>query len=318
MDHLHVPVLLEEVRHGLQPAPEKVMVDGTLGLGGHASMLLEGSAGVKKLLGIERDPKNLEDAKRNLAKFKNRVILVHGNYRDLGAHLRTARLEKVDGILLDLGFSSVHVDDASRGFSFQTDGPLDMRYDQTEKTSAANIVNEWSEGELADLFRRYGEEPKAKQIAKAIVTARQKKRVERTTELVSCIETVVKRTGRLHPATRVFQALRMVVNDELGALSAFLPQAVTALNDGGRIAIITFHSLEDRIVKQYFKTSPELFAITKRPVVASREEIQKNPRARSAKLRVAERKDKKQTYDHANGRARIHEPDNPPNLAHNL
>ena len=241
MDHPHVPVLLEEVRHGLLPAPGKVFVDGTLGFGGHASVLLENSAPSGKLFGIEWDPANLSEAKKRLARFGSRAMLVHGNYRNLAELLAANGLEKVDGILLDLGFSSVHVDDPERGFSFQADGPLDMRYDRTEGESAADIVNGWSEADLAELFREYGEEPRARQIAKAIVAVRRKERFARTLELARCVESVSKRTSRLHPATKVFQALRMAANDELGALKEFLPQAEGALKDGGRLAIISFH-----------------------------------------------------------------------------
>lgn len=287
MDHLHAPVLLEEVQHWMRLKPGGVYVDGTLGHGGHARMMLEGSEPNGVVIGIERDLRNLETAREQLQPFGSRAKFVHGNYRDL---LNMLNGQMVDGILLDLGFSSAHVDDPERGFSFQADGPLDMRYDTSDGVTAADIVNGWPVAELANLFLMYGEEVHADRIARALVEHRRHGRFATTTDLAQCIERVVPRHGRLHPATRVFQALRIAVNDELGALQDVLPQTETALKPGGRLLIITFHSLEDRIVKRFMKSSQTLTSLTKKPVVATLSERTNNPRARSAKLRVAEKR----------------------------
>lgn len=286
MDHLHAPVLLEEVQHWMQLESGGVYVDGTLGHGGHARILLEGSEPDGVVIGIERDLRNLETARERLKAFGARAQLVHGNYRDL---LKILDGRQIDGILLDLGFSSAHVDDPARGFSFQADGPLDMRYDTSSGVTAADIVNGWPEAELANLFLMYGEEMAADRIARAIVEHRRRERFVTTTDLAEVVQSVVPRRGRLHPATRVFQALRIAVNDELGALQAVLPQTEQALKPGGRLLIITFHSLEDRIVKRYFQSSNVLTAQTKKPIEATLSERTQNPRARSAKLRVAKR-----------------------------
>ena len=287
MDHLHAPVLLEEVQHWMRLKPGGVYVDGTLGHGGHARMMLEGSEPNGVVIGIERDLRNLETAREQLQPFGSRAKFVHGNYRDL---LNMLNGQMVDGILLYLGFSSAHVDDPERGFSFQADGPLDMRYDTSDGVTAADIVNGWPVAELANLFLMYGEEVHADRIARALVEHRRHGRFATTTDLAQCIERVVPRHGRLHPATRVFQALRIAVNDELGALQDVLPQTETALKPGGRLLIITFHSLEDRIVKRFMKSSQTLTSLTKKPVVATLSERTNNPRARSAKLRVAEKR----------------------------
>ncbi|MBI2476938.1 16S rRNA (cytosine(1402)-N(4))-methyltransferase RsmH [Candidatus Uhrbacteria bacterium] len=289
MDRLHAPVLLEEVRHSMQPVSGGVYVDATLGVGGHARMVLEASGPDGIVVGIERDKRNLETAQERLAEFGKRVRFVHGNYRDLGQHLERLGLLTVQGILLDLGFSSVHVDDAARGFSFQREGPLDMRYDVRDGVTAADIVNTWDEHALIQLFAREGEERYARKIARAIVEARRAGRIETTTKLADMISRAVPRKGHLHPATRVFQALRIAVNDELGALEAVLPQAQKALAFGGRLLVISFHSLEDRIVKRFLRSSDHLRVLTKKPIVASADEQKQNPRSRSAKLRVAEK-----------------------------
>ncbi len=289
MDRLHAPVLLEEVRHWLQPISKGVYVDGTLGNGGHARMILEMSGPDGVLVGIERDGRNLTIAREQLKSFQDRVRFVQGDYRDLSRILEGEGIEKVDGILLDIGFSSLHVDDPSRGFSFQQKGPLDMRYDSDQGITAAQIVNSWPESELADLFFYQGEERSARTIAKAIVQTRRKYRFQTTTDLADLISEKLGRRGRIHPATRVFQALRIAVNDELGALEAVLPQIEQVLKPGGRMLIISFHSLEDRIVKRFIKSSELLTSLTKKPVVPSDEEQSQNKRARSAKLRIAER-----------------------------
>lgn len=285
----HKPVLLEEVSNYLKPEPKSLLIDGTVGLGGHAATLLPRVLPGGRLLGIDRDAANLERARERLSGFGDAVVLVHDSYAKVRVHARAHGFQSVDGILLDLGFSSVHVDQPDRGFSFQYDGPLDMRYDQFQSLTASEIVNMWSQDELARIFRTYGEELQARSIAQAIVASRGKIPFNRTTQLAELIASTTRRHGKMHPATKVFQALRIAVNDELGELERALPECVKLLKPGGRLAIISFHSLEDRIIKQFFKRTPTLKVVTKRPVTASREEIAQNPRSRSAKLRVAEK-----------------------------
>lgn len=282
---MHVPVLKEEVLQSLNLAPGKVALDATVGLGGHAKLMLEAIAPSGKLIAFDRDARNLELANEALQGFGDRVQLIHDSFGNIDKY----DLPAVDGILFDVGFSSLHVDDASRGFSFQKDGPLDMRYDTTQEVSAETIVNGWSQAQLADLFRVYGEEPKSNQIAKAITHSRRKNRITTTFELVSVIEEVSKRRGKIHPATKVFQALRMEVNDELGEIDRGLESAVNVLKESGRLAVITFHSLEDRLVKQFIKNHKELTRITKKPIRPDWEEQKSNSRSRSAKLRVAQK-----------------------------
>lgn len=287
----HIPVLLNEVITHLQPEPNKSFIDGTVGQGGHAEAILSVLPGgrQKRLLAIDRDKRNLEVAKARLTRFGEAVVFVHDSFANMKPHATAHGFDQVDGILLDLGFSSAHVDDPQRGFSFQSDGPLDMRYDTSQSLTAATIVNEWDESELARIFRQYGEEKMASKIARAIVEERRKRPFERTIELSECVEGVVKRRGKIHPATQVFQALRIAVNDELGALSRALPDAVELLKSGGRLVIISFHSLEDRMVKAFMKERSDLQVITKHVITPSEEEVKANPRSRSAKLRVAEK-----------------------------
>lgn len=281
----HIPVLMNEVLDSLNLTPGAAVLDGTVGLGGHASQILKVIGPKGQLVGIDRDARNLELAEQNLTSYKDQVTLIHDSFGDLAKH----DLGPFDGILFDLGFSSVHVDDASRGFSFQADGPLDMRYDTTQEVSAETIVNGWQQNELADLFRVYGEEPRANQIAKAITHERRKDRIVSTKQLADLIESVAPRRGKIHPATKVFQALRMQVNDELGEIDRGLEAAVSLLKPEGRLCVITFHSLEDRLVKQFINNNQELTRVSKKPIRPSWEEQQSNPRSRSAKLRVAEK-----------------------------
>lgn len=283
----HVPVLLEEVSNYLQPEPNKFFIDGTVGLGGHAYALMSRALPGSRLLGIDRDASNLEIARERLARFGDSVVLVRDSFANVKTHASVHGFTSVGAILLDLGFSSVHVDDPSRGFSFASNGPLDMRYDRTQALTAEMIVNGWSVDELARIFRQYGEEAQALRIAAAITREREDHRITSTSELSKIVEGVIKRHGKIHPATRMFQALRIAVNDELGELERALPNLVELLAPGGRIAIITFHSLEDRLVKRFFKSRPDLQILTKRVVTPSQEEVRKNRRARSAKLRVA-------------------------------
>jgi len=301
----HVPVLLKEVIEGLNVKPGGLYIDATVGGGGHSEAILESSAPDGRLLGLDADPDALTRARKRLARFGERCVLVHANFSDLAEVARREGFFPVDGILFDLGVSSFQVDDPRRGFSFQADGPLDMRFDPRRRLTAAHLVNTLKEDELAELISHYGEEPKARRIARAIVEARP---LRSTLELAAIVERAVGRRGRIHPATRTFQALRIAVNDELGALQKALPQAVELLASGGRLAVIAFHSLEDRIVKEFFRReardclcSPEvpvctchhratLRIITKKPIRPSPGEVQVNPRSRSARLRIAERR----------------------------
>jgi len=306
---MHQSVLLAEVIAALQPHPGGVYIDGTVGAGGHTAALLAASAPDGQLFGFDRDQSALELARRQLAQFGQRVHLFQANFDRLAEIAQAHGLPKADGILLDLGVSSMQFDQPERGFSFQTEGPLDMRMDASTGPTAADLVNNLPEEELANLIYQYGEERHSRRIARAILKARP---IRSTAELA---QIVLRASGasrsersKIHPATRTFQALRIAVNDELGALERTLPQALEWLRPGGRLAVISFHSLEDRIVKNYFKQEsqdcicpPEqpvctcrhkatIDIITKKPITASRKEIEANPRARSAKLRVVELK----------------------------
>jgi 16S rRNA (cytosine1402-N4)-methyltransferase len=300
----HQPVLYKEIIHALQPRRGGRYVDGTLGAGGHARGILEACAPDGQLLGLDVDPQALAIARRNLAPYEQRIHLAHASYTTLSAQLAQLGWNEVDGIVLDLGASSMQFDTAERGFSFQHDAPLDMRFGPQTAQTAADIVNSYSERELADLIYEYGEERNSRKIARAIVD---KRPLHTTRELVAVIEAVSPRRGeRVHPATRTFQALRIVVNDELASVKAVLPQAMTSLKSGGRLAVISFHSLEDRIVKDYFRSQSRdvvnppyekiyeerkatLKEVTRKPILPSEEETENNPRARSAKLRIAEK-----------------------------
>lgn len=305
---MHVSVLLQEVIDALQPHPGGVYLDATVGAGGHATAILEASSPDGRLIGFDQDWQTLALARQNLAAYGDRVQLIHANFRQLGAMARLHRLPPVDGILLDLGVSSMQLDQPERGFSFKEDGPLDMRMNPGYGPTAADLVNGLPEAELADLIYQYGEERHSRRIARAIVKARP---VRGTAQLADIVAGAVRNRGgreKIHPATRTFQALRIAVNQELAALEQTLPQALSLLKPHGRLAVISFHSLEDRIVKQYFKQEaqdcicpPEqLFCtcqhkaiiniITKKPITPGLAEIDLNSRARSAKLRVVELK----------------------------
>lgn len=301
----HIPVLVNEVLlhlakpeqqdaasrgAGSVPPEERRFIDGTVGQGGHAEAILRVLPGCR-LLGFDRDPVNLSIAKKRLERFSDCAMLVNDSYANAKRHASAHGFDRVDGILLDLGFSSMHVDDPERGFSFMAEGPLDMRYDRSGELTAEAIVNSWNVDELARIFRVYGEEPAARPIAQAIFDARKAEPITTTLQLADLVEALIPRRGKIHPATRVFQALRIAVNDELGELERALPDLVSLLKPGGRIAIISFHSLEDRMIKQFFagQDGTTLRIITKHIITATEEEIRSNPRARSAKLRVAER-----------------------------
>jgi 16S rRNA (cytosine1402-N4)-methyltransferase len=295
----HVPVLLAEVLGGLAPRSGGRYLDGTLGGGGHAAAVLEASAPNGRLLGIDADPAALEAAGIRLAAFGERATLAHGNFREIGRLAHEQGFEQIDGLLLDLGVSSHQIDTPERGFSFAADAPLDMRLDPTSGVTAADLVNNMSESELADMIFRYGEERGSRRVARFVAEARRKQPIERTLELAELVTRALGgRHGKIHPATRTFQALRIAVNRELESLEAALPQAVGLLAPGGRIAIISFHSLEDRIVKLFFRAESgyggseqpiRLQIITKKPIEAREQEARANPRSRSAKLRVAEK-----------------------------
>lgn len=303
---MHLPVLLAETIDALQPHSGGVYLDGTVGAGGHAEAILRASDPSGRLIGFDQDEQALIVAGQRLAGFGERVALFHANFDQMKQVTLAQAIPLADGILLDIGVSSMQLDQAERGFSFREDAPLDMRMNQTAGQTAADLVNELGQDELANLIYQYGEERLSRRIARAIVQARP---IERTQQLAEVIARATPGGGRrqkIHPATRTFQALRIAVNDELGALERVLPQALKLLKPGGRLAIITFHSLEDRLVKQFFRREsqdcicpPEqlictcdhqasIKLITKRPVTAVTTEIDVNPRARSAKLRVVE------------------------------
>jgi 16S rRNA (cytosine1402-N4)-methyltransferase len=300
----HQPVLYQQIIHALRPKSTGRYVDGTLGAGGHAAGLLAESEPGGLLLGLEVDPQALDLARRTLAPFGERASLRRASYTSLPTQMASLGWDCVDGILLDLGASSMQFDTPERGFSFLADGPLDMRFDPSNPLTAAEIVNKWPEDELADVLFHYGEERASRRIARAILQARP---VSGTRQLADIIEKNIGRHGPHHPATQTFQALRIAVNTELEALEKILPLAVQALCPGGRLAVISFHSLEDRKVKEYFRMEsrdcicpppqPEctcghkasILEITRRPITPTEEEIKLNSRARSAKLRVAEK-----------------------------
>ncbi|HET9910924.1 MAG TPA: 16S rRNA (cytosine(1402)-N(4))-methyltransferase RsmH [Anaerolineales bacterium] len=301
----HRPVLYKEIIHALQPRRGGRYVDGTLGAGGHARGILEASAPDGQLLGLDVDPQALALARKTLAPYEGRIHLAQASYTSLSMQLAQLQWDAVDGIVLDLGASSIQFDTPERGFSFLHDAPLDMRFGPHMVQTAADLVNKYSERELADLIYQYGEERDARKIARAIVKARP---LHTTRELVAVIEAVSPRRGdRVHPATRTFQALRIAVNEELASIEEVLPQALSALKVGGRLAVISFHSLEDRIVKGFFREQSKdlvnppyeriyeverkatLKEINRKPITPSEAEVENNPRARSAKLRIIEK-----------------------------
>lgn len=279
----------------LKPGPGKILLDGTLGFGGHSRLWLEKSMPDGKVVGCDRDAETLGAARRALQSFGDRAMMHQMNYRDFEGALSAAGIESVDAVLLDLGVNSAQLDRAERGFSFRFDGPLDMRMDPSAGFPASDLVNHASESALADIFFRFGEERFSRQIAKRIVETRRKAPIMTTKGLEDVVfHAVPKKTrfGRIHPATRVFQALRIAVNDELSSLESFIPKAAARLKCDGRMAIISFHSLEDRIVKNQFKgleSQGMIKVLTKKPVLPGEEEIGRNPRARSAKMRVLQR-----------------------------
>ena len=304
----HLSVLYQEIITAIKPVSGGKYVDATVGAGGHAWGILDASSPDGQLLGLDIDPDALAIAMQRLSSFQDRVHLVHSSYTSLSRELLALRWDFVDGIVIDLGVSSMQIDMPHRGFSFLKEGPLDMRFDPSQPVSASEIVNTFPESEIADILFKYGEERRSRQIARAIVQARP---IKTTLELAHVIQrTAGKSSGKIHPATRSFQALRIAVNQELQALEDFRPQAIEALIPGGRLAVISFHSLEDRIVKHTFRREsqdcicpPEQPACTcghkavireinRHPIEAGEEEIKVNPRARSARLRIIEKLEK--------------------------
>ena len=292
----HIPVLLEEVLRWLVQRPGGRYLDCTVGLGGHADALLERAGPDAGLVGLDRDEEALAVSRERLHRWGARACLAHAHYRELANQAEILGEGRFDGILFDLGVSSMQLDDARRGFSFQVDGPLDMRMDQTQSQTAADLVNQLPEEQLADVIYRYGEERYSRRIARAIARERKVHPLLTTSQLAEVVRRAVPRAyrhGRLHCATRTFQALRIAVNRELDDLAESLRRAAERLAPGGRLCVISFHSLEDRIVKQTFRElaagpAPRLSILTKKPVTATEAECAVNPRARSAKLRVAE------------------------------
>ncbi len=304
----HYSVMLNESIDGLNIKSDGIYVDATLGYGGHSSEILK-RLDTGHLYSFDQDEEAIKYSKDRLKKIGKNFTIIYSNFKDLKKKLKEQKITKVDGILFDLGLSSPQIDDASRGFSFMQDAPLDMRMDKNRKFDAKKVVNEYSIEELANIFFTYGEEKMSKVIAKKIVQMRLDKKIETTKELVQIIESAVgaKYFNKFHPERQIFQAIRIEVNGELTVLNEVLPDAIDLLNIGGRISVITFHSLEDRIVKQIFKKEsevddlvkglpeipkefePKIKLINKKPILPSEEEIYENSRSKSAKLRIIER-----------------------------
>ena len=304
MNAPHLSVLYNDIIHALNPRAGGRYIDGTLGAGGHAAGVLQTSAPDGELLGLDLDPQALAIASERLAGFGKRAHIVHASYLEMAQEAKKLGWDKVDGIVLDLGVSSMQLDNAGRGFSFLHDGPLDMRFDPSLGSSAADLVNTLGESELAEIIFRYGEERLSRKIANIIV---QHRPFTTTCQLADLLLKTIGKRERIHPATRTFQALRIAVNGELDAVESVLPMAVELLRPAGRLAVIAFHSLEDRIVKTYFRRESRdclcpprqpvctcghraiINDITRKPIEAGEEEVQANSRARSAKLRIVEK-----------------------------
>lgn len=302
----HTPVLLSTTLDLLNLEANKHVIDGTLGLGGHSLEILKKIGPKGKLMAFDADERNLEEAKKRLAKYSKQILFIHDNFENMAEHARKHKFQP-DAILLDLGLSSPHLDEAERGFAFLKEGPLDMRYDKRQRLTAEIVVNSTPERELADIIFQFGEERRSRRIARAIVEARKKARIRTTLELAKIIGKAIPRTGKIHPATLTFQALRIYVNHELEALTKALHNSLYLLKKGGRIAVISYHSLEDRIVKNFFRDQTRncicpkelpicqckfekmLYILTRKPIIPKGIEVSQNPRSRSAKLRVAER-----------------------------
>ena len=294
-DEFHVPVMLKEVLEGLQVKPGSVVIDGTLGFAGHSKEILKLIRPGGKLIGIDQDQDALRQAKINLSAESPDIHLVHHNFVEIDQILKNLGIKNVNAILLDLGISSFQIDSPERGFSLRKEGPLDMRMDVSGTFKASDIINTYTESDLADILKNFGEERFSRRIAKFIVEERKKTTIQTTTHLAQIVVRALGIRGKsqkIHPATRTFQALRIVVNDELNRLALTIDRAVSLLKKHGRLAVISFHSLEDRIVKTRFRElakEKKVQLVTKKPLYPTEEEISINPRSRSARLRVAER-----------------------------
>lgn len=307
---IHIPVLLDEVLYWLRPRPGGRYLDATLGLGGHAESILEQSSPDGFLYGVDWDREALERAQSRLGRFRNRVLLIHGDFKDLEGIKERNQISELDGVLFDLGLSSLQLERGERGFAFSSDGPLDMRMDQRLGLRAADLVNQLSERDLAELLWKFGEERWARRIARRIAECRRREKISSTQQLAEIVKRATPpryRSIRIHPATRTFQALRIAVNRELEGLDKAIRIGVNLLRSGGRVAIISYHSLEDRIAKQTFINlsrgcecplntqvckclkEPKVLPLSKKPIAPPEREVKTNPRSRSAKLRVAEK-----------------------------
>lgn len=289
---IHRSVLLDECIEFLHPRSGKVYMDGTMGLGGHSEGILQASSPDGRVIAFDWDAAAIEKSRERLDGFGERLTIVRRNFSEIKEGLTECGIDRVDGILIDIGLSSLQLDIGGRGFSFQQDEPLDMRMDLRQKVTAASILAKCKEQELADIFYYYGEEKQARRIASFVVEERKKQPIETSKQLVDLVAKAVPKRfhpKRKHVATLVFQALRIAVNTELENLSKILDEAANHLTPGGRLCVISFHSLEDRMVKRRFRESKEFKVLTKKPVMASQEEVKANPRSRSARLRVAEK-----------------------------
>ncbi len=289
---MHLPVLIEEVLQVFAQSRLTTFFDGTLGGGGHASAILEAHPEIERYIGCDQDSIALEKAKEKLAPWKDKMVFVKENFSSIQSILKEKKIPSVDGILMDIGVSSFQLDDPERGFSFQKEGPLDMRMAKDAEVSAEEVVNEFPERKLGEILRQFGEEPRWKKLAKEIVERRRKQRITTTTQLKEVIERVYPKRGKLHPATLTFQALRIYVNNELQHLERGIKDALSSLASGGILSVISFHSLEDRIVKNLFRDRKKegvVELLTKKPIIPTQKEIAKNRRARSAKLRAAKK-----------------------------
>lgn len=309
MSSPHISVLMNQVLDAFKDTHLSTFVDGTLGAGGHSEALLKFHPEIERFIGIDQDPEALSIAAERLATWKEKIHFVAGNFSEVGTYLDELNITGIDGMLLDLGVSSMQLDQPEKGFSFSKEGPLDMRMDPSQELTAADIVNTWEEQELGRIFRKYGEEKRWRAAARAIVQARQDKAIKTTLELAKVLNPVLSFRSKkgINPLTLIFQALRICVNKELERIETVIPRIIDRLNKGGRLAIISFHSLEDRIVKNAFRYAasdkeetsgiggvfiskkPLVHLITRKPIVANTEEIADNPRSRSAKLRVIEK-----------------------------
>lgn len=309
MEFPHVSVLLDECMQAFDGRQLRIFIDGTLGAGGHASQVLQLHPEIENFLGFDQDPQARAIAQKRLESWQKQVTIVPKNFHFLSQELNARGITQVDGILLDLGVSSMQMDTPERGFSIMREGPLDMRMDPTESLTAGEIINTWSEQEMTRIFREFGEEPKARHAARTIVRAREKGPIATTTELTKILQPIFwDKKRNIHPLTLIFQALRIAVNRELEVLESVMDQAIALLAPGGRLAVITFQSLEDRIVKNklrdaasdkentsgigglFLDKEPILNLLTRKPIIPSDEEVHQNPRSRSAKLRIAEKR----------------------------